>query len=367
MAEVLFVSKPIEAPWRDSSKNLVRDVASALEVHTPVVMARPSSETGLLKSEPVYGEGAAAFAPALADNARVLWHLMTKARAQLWHFFFAPNKKSALAGATARRVRGVPCVQTVCSAPASEVDPKSVLFADKTVVLSRATHQRFVDAGVEGDRLALIGPCIAPLSASDVAGPQATRERYGLGVADRVWLYPGDLEFGKGATHSIAALSRADDTRTRLVVASRPKTPAAQDALRVLKQEALQAGVADRITWLGEIEDIHALLRAVDVVVLPTDTLYAKMDYPLVLLEAMMLGTPVVVAPGTPAQELADAGAAIASDPRPEALESAVTGLLTAESRRATLTERADRWVRQTCAPAAVAAQYEALYDQLLS
>ena len=29
-ATVLFVSKPVEPPWNDSSKNLVRDVASCL-------------------------------------------------------------------------------------------------------------------------------------------------------------------------------------------------------------------------------------------------------------------------------------------------------------------------------------------------
>lgn len=40
MREVLFVSKPVEPPWNDSSKNLVRDVAGHLQRNRPRVMVR---------------------------------------------------------------------------------------------------------------------------------------------------------------------------------------------------------------------------------------------------------------------------------------------------------------------------------------
>jgi phosphatidylinositol alpha-1,6-mannosyltransferase len=75
---ILFVSKPVAPPWNDSSKNLVRDVASHLSRHAATVMTHAGDEHGLpgVASDAVYATRTADYAPALADNARVLARLL---------------------------------------------------------------------------------------------------------------------------------------------------------------------------------------------------------------------------------------------------------------------------------------------------
>ncbi len=117
----------------------------------------------------------------------------------------------------------------------------------------------------------------------------------------------------------------------------------------------------------GETRAIHALLAAADVVALPSTDLYAKMDHPLVLLEAMSLARPVVVARDTPAAELADDEAAVAVDASPDALAAALDRLLDDAAQCAALGVRARAAVEARHAPAPMAAAYESLYDALLA
>ncbi len=118
--------------------------------------------------------------------------------------------------------------------------------------------------------------------------------------------------------------------------------------------------------FAGETPRILELLAACDVVCLPSEVAYAKMDYPLVLLEAMVLARSVVVCAGTPAAELATGGAALAVAPETEALARTLGGLLGDESARHALGERARQRATVEHDPARMAAAYEALYDELI-
>lgn len=367
MAEILFISKPVEPPWNDSSKNLVRDVAGAMARHTPVVMGRKGAGPGVagVAADAVYTAASGGFAPALVDNVRVLGRLVAGRGVDVWHFFFAPNPKSSRAGTLASRLRRTPTVHTVCSAPAEHVDVQSVLFADRTVVLSRHTEARFAAAGVDPARLVRIPPAapeLTPLSADD---KHRARVALGLPADVPIVVYPGDLEFGRGAFHVAEAFAelRSD---AQLVVACRLKTERARAAEAELRARVDALGIGPRTHWLGETPRILDLLGAADVVALPSETLYAKMDYPLVLLEAMGLGVPVVVARDTPAEELAEGGGVAAVPARPEDVGAALASLLDDDAARSAEGAAARRNVLRHHARGPMAAAYEALYDELL-
>ena len=352
MARVLFVSKAVEPPWNDSSKNLVHDLSSHLTRHQGVVMSDRSGP-GKLK---IYGQRDAAFAPALLSNLRVLGGLVTSRGTDLWHYFFAPNPRTSTVSRWVNRARLKPTVHTVCSAPKAFVP--SVLFADKTVVLSKQTEEGFLSAGVSSDRLTRIAPCIPTLKTT-MSKAQA-RAHFGLPPDGKVALFAGDLEFGGGAPRSLKLLDV--DPELHLVMACRAKTPAAAKVEATLRR-GLSASQGSRVTWVGETGHIHELLACVDVMVFPVTDLYAKMDYPLVLLEAMQLGTPVVAAYGTPAAELQTHGATIVS--ADEVAESSVA-LLRDDHKAKELAGRAAKSVQEHFSPVSMVQKYEALYDELV-
>jgi phosphatidylinositol alpha-1,6-mannosyltransferase len=367
MARILMVSKPVTPPWNDSSKNLVRDIASQMSRHQPTVLTKRGvhTEPPGVRQEAVYGPVTAGFAPALLDNARVLVRLMAGRSHDLWHFFFAPNRTTSRAGAVASALRRVPTVQTVCSAPAAGANLPDLLFADRTIVLSRHTEQLMLAAGCAPESVRRIPPAVSPLDPLDDAERRAVRVELGLPTDRTLLLYPGDLEFSRAAENTLRAVARLDGS-CALVLACREKTPRARLERERLRRLVSELGLTAQVTFVGETRRIHDLLGASDVVVLPAENLYAKMDLPLVLIEAMWLARPIVVARGTPAAELVEDGAGLAVPPEVEALAEVLGGLVAVPDQRTALgaraRERADRYH-----PARVASAYEALYDELLS
>jgi glycosyltransferase involved in cell wall biosynthesis len=370
MPDVLLVSKPIAPPWHDSSKNLVRDLARHMRRYTPVVMSRPHAAVDLPRAriEPIYAAETASpgFAPAMLDNVKVLRRLALGRKTALWHFFFAPNPRTSNVARWTGRLRSARSVQTVCSAPAQHVDIASVLFAQRVVVLSEHTRQRFIAAGVSAERVVLIRPAIAPLEPVTHARAQELRRELGLSVDRPLVVYAGDLEFGRGADLALEAHHDLPSSLdAELVLACREKTPRAQARARELRERAAQLGIAERVRFMGETPRIHDLLASADLVTMPTETLYAKMDLPLVLLEAMALQRSVLVGTGTPAEELAAEGGAIKVATQREAVSEATRQLLEDATQRARLGAQARQTVERHYAPEQMAASYEALYDQL--
>jgi len=371
MADILLVSKPVVPPWNDSSKNLVRDLATALSGHRALVFGRPDVpvELGDALVEPVYGPSADAargFSPALTDNLRVLRRLMLGRGVPLWHFFFAPNPRTSSVARVAVAARRVKSVQTVCSVPRDDVVPQRVLFGDRIVVLSRHTEARFMDAGIDASRLRRIPPAIAPLdvAAIDVA---AERQRFSVPADAPLIVYPGDLEFGGGAGRALELLQDLPQALDAwLLLACRAKTPSALGHEQALRARVESMGLSARVRFVGETGHIHGLLAAADLVVLPSETLYAKMDLPLVLIEAMALGRSTIVAAETPAAELADGDASVSAPLQRDALSAAAARLLQSTSEREALGQRAVHAVRQRYHPDAMAAAYSAVYDELL-
>jgi len=349
----------------------VRDVASHLERAEPTVLTIPAAESigPRVTMEPVYRHGGR-FSPALVSNARVLARLLRGDPLDVWHFVFAPNAASSTAASLAIRGQRAlgwkgKVVQTVASAPRSFDGVGRYIFGDEVVALSEWTRGRLLGAGVTGHNIRVIPPCArAPLPASE-AQKRAVRDEYDLG-AGPVVLYPGDYEVSTGA----ATVARAVEgivsaiPDARIVFACREKTPRARPAALALRAELGQLAVHTR--HVGEVEDMGALLGTADVVVFPVDDLYGKVDVPLVLLEALALGIPMVLARGGPLESISAARFVDPGDAT--ALAALVVAILGsgaaagATDLRRALVDAGKKLYAERFSPAVVARAYDALY-----
>lgn len=361
-----MVSKPVAPPWNDSSKNFVRALALSGErfdyhVLTPRGQPLPGPR---IRSEPVYG-GRGRFTPALQQNLRALRRLLQRDHCALAHFFFAPNPRATRAIQFGLRVRPRRTVQTDCSIPESFRQPTRLLFADTVVVLSRHTHRCFAAAGVATNRLRHIPPGIdvPPLPSPNRC--RAVRRRYGLSPDGLVALYAGDYQFSRAAETVARAVPRMKDVE--IVFACRIKQPASRDEQRRIDAMLRSAGVRGRVRMIDEVDDMLALIGACDLALLPAESLYAKMDLPLVMLEAMALQLPIVVADVPPLDELLvdELGAAVPAQ-QPEALARAVGDLQRGRQARRRMGERAREAVKQHFSIARVSRAYEQLYGELI-
>jgi phosphatidylinositol alpha-1,6-mannosyltransferase len=365
---ILMISKPIAPPWNDSSKNLVKDLATAgqrfeYQVLTPRHYRLDASG---VESDPVYAPEGSSFTPPLVQNLRVLRRLLRRDGSAVTHFFYAPNPKTSMAARLALLLRPRRTVQTVCSAPKSFRRGASLLFGDRVVVLSQDTRRRFEAAGVAARRLVVIPPGIR---LPETPGPEArarARQRYGLPLDRPVIIYPGDYQFSDAAWTFARAVLQLRDVDATFVFACRIKQAASLEVEREVRALLAEGGVLERVLMLREVDDMLALLSACDLCALPAESLYAKMDLPLVVIEAMALGVPALLADRAPLTELAHEGAAVTVPPRdPEALAAAVRELVGTDRLRS-LGEAARRAAREHYSIETVSRRHEELYQQMI-
>jgi glycosyltransferase involved in cell wall biosynthesis len=365
---VLFVSKPIAPPWNDGSKNLVRDVATHLTRARATVMTTPTAPPldGRVTMDPVYRD-AGRFAPTVTSSARIVGRLVSGDAHDAWHFVFAPDAVSSSIAQAARRVRRTfgwrgAVVQTVASAPRSFDGIGRWLFGDVVIAHSEHTRGRLLGAGVSGRTLRVIPPCVVAPRAHE---PRTVRATFGFDDGPII-LYPGDYDVSRGAetvAGAVPAIVGAFPEAT-IVFACRKKVAAAGEAQRAIEQELLRVGFAGRTRHLGEVTDMAELLSVASVVVFPVDELHGKLDIPLVLLEAMALGVPLVVARGGPLEALDFAPSVEAGDPN--ALADEVIGLLLDEASARQVGAEGKRVYNARYCPSVVAKAYDDLYAELV-
>lgn len=373
---VLFVSKPIAPPFHDGTKCLVRDIANNLRSLDAAVLSDQRCDASWLSEtqrervrlEPVY-RSSGAFHPTMSQNMRAALWVATHARSDLWHFVFAPNPRTSLVGRVLKRARRVPVVQTVASPPRSFEHVARLLFGDLVVAQSRWTRSRLHEA-FDGQavppgkrpKLAVIPPPVSPDLTRSSDQTSAVRRELQIPEGAPVFVYPGDLEVSRGAD-TVAELVgplRAAVPNAVVVFAYRAKSAAAPEIAERLRARLDPSAV--RVT--GEMPDVLALLAGAAAVLFPVDDLWGKVDLPIVLLESMVLGVPVVVWDYGPLVDLAGA-VHVALDDRTRLLDAAVS-LATQTSYREQVILRQRAAVEERFSASAVAEAYEQHYLELL-
>lgn len=365
---VLMISKPVAPPWNDSSKNLVKDLAQAgRDFSYRVLTPRGYRLAGhQVFSEPIYRDGGR-HTPPLRQNLRVLARLLRPDDTQITHFFFAPNPRTALAARLSLVAQRRRTVQTVCSVPHTFEQPERMLFAERVITLSQNTLCRLADAGFPRHRLVHIPPAI------DVPAPPSdqvrcvTRRHYRLPADELVVLFAGDYQFSRAAETVARAACIMRDQPVSWVFACRIKQPESRQREREVDAALRAGGARSKALLLNEVPDMQTLVAACDVCVMPAASLYAKMDLPLVLLEAMALCVPIVVADDPPLSELLsdDVGLGVRAED-PEQLASAIRALLGAPERRLELGQRCRATVERKYAIDMISRQHEALYREII-
>lgn len=358
---VLFVSKPVVPPFHDGSQVLVREIAAGLtQVRARVCGVAGQSDWGRalgLDVVPVYGHPGG-FAPALFDNARVLALLLADRRSDVWHFVFAPNRRSCQVARGLKLLRRVPMLQTIASPPRDFADIDELLFGDLVVVQSEWTKRRILAQSQRGANLVLVRPPLGQVPTPSPEAIAAVRDRLGLKPGQRAFVYPGDLEFSRGADRVAAAAERLQASDSVFVFACRKKTSRAEGVEAALRHRLNP----ERVRFAGELPSLLPLLAAASAVVFPVEELFAKVDIPIALLEAMALGVPLVVADTGPAAELRGPLQVKLGDP--DALLAALGRLDTPGVRHAVIEAQKEQVANEFSAKV-VAGRYEALYHEL--
>ncbi|MCA9565622.1 MAG: glycosyltransferase family 4 protein [Myxococcales bacterium] len=362
---VLAISKPVVPPWSDSSKNLVRDLLLGAESTGFRVLTDGTHRFGLphVREVPVYASNNH-YSPTVWQNARIVSSIVRSNKREIHHYFYAPNRRTASVAKVLETIKRNPSIQTICSVPHSFHHAKQLFFADVNVALSTFTANRLREAGVNDVRI------IRPSTPQLQRTPRPTRESRQqshpeLPDTKYVVLYPGDYSFSDTAVRvAEAALRLKDNKDIGWVFACRIKDDDSLGVEQAVKR--MLRPIGERVCFLNHVNKIIELLAACDLTVLPAESTYAKMDIPLVLLEAMALGRPVIVSNRPPIAELADLGGALASEAgSAHSLADNIVALLEDEAEYESWSDRGARVVAESFDRTQTARAYEAIYRDL--
>lgn len=236
-------------------------------------------------------------------------------------------------------------------------------LADAAVVIAvSAAEERQLEAmGVEPERIARVPNPVDLTELERLPEAGGLRRRLGLGDGPLV-LYLGQLSPRKRVDLAIRALATLDDGDAHLVVAG--PDMGSEDGLRRL---AAGLGLGDRCHFTGVLAGAERLgaLADADVVVYPSE----HEIFGLVPLEALLCGTPVVVADDCGCGEVIThtGGGVVVEHGNPDALAVAVAAILDAPSTWREPVATAARRIAELYSTTTVAEQLEALYRRVLS
>lgn len=222
----------------------------------------------------------------------------------------------------------------------------AAVLAHKIVVISRATRQVLLEAGVPARKIALI-PCGMPVPD---ARPNRAQARARSGLPEEAFIVGtlARLVAHKGIADLVEAAARVPDPNTELRLAVAGEGPE-RGALEALATERLK----DRAIFLGRVPDVNDFYAACDVFALPSHL----EGFGLVYAEAAFHGIPSI---GT------NVGGC------PDVVEDGQTGLLVAPGDAAALARalerlQADPALRQRLGEAARARAHAEFTEQVMA
>jgi glycosyltransferase involved in cell wall biosynthesis len=196
----------------------------------------------------------------------------------------------------------------------------------------------------------------------------AVRSTIGVGDAAEVITCVARLTERKGQKHLVGALPLILDARPNVhlvLVGTAPTEAEWHSEQRALKAQAEAAGVSHRVHFAGHRDDIPDVLKASDVICLPS----RREGVPRVLMESMAAGTPIIASDVVGTRELIQNGRTGLLFPYADhtALAQSALRMLSDSGLRDRCRQEAKEAVAANWSAGAVTKRIDAVYRELLA
>lgn len=231
---------------------------------------------------------------------------------------------------------------------------------DRIITLSESNRRDLISAhGLPGDPIRVVMNGVPDPTPIDAARRAEARARFGAGSGDVLLVMVGALEERKGHRFLFDALRRVRVESWRLGIVGTGAEEAALEAA------ARASGLGDRVVFAGYEPDVPPVLAAADVVVLPS----SMEGMPLVLLEAMAVGRPVVATAvfGVPELFEGSEAAKLVAFGDADGLSNALTALIEDASLRDAMGRAARARYEDRHTAAHMAAATARVYEEVLA
>ncbi len=163
------------------------------------------------------------------------------------------------------------------------LDKRVLRGFDHVVAVSEEIRADIIASGVSSRRVSRIDNGIS-MPAPDPDARDSIRREFGIGAHERLVVQIGRLAKSKRNDLLLQALARLRTTSVKVLLVGDG------DQREALREHARSLGITTRVTFCGYRTDAHRILTAADLLALTSN----KEGLPIVLLEAMAMGCPIV-------------------------------------------------------------------------
>ena len=228
-------------------------------------------------------------------------------------------------------------------------------LCDRVVCNSHAAAERLLRAGLPKGKVVVIGNALPPEAFAETTPALPCAEgTLRIGMIARM---NAEYKNHRGFLRAAKLLSEENPNLQFVLVGDGPLRPG-------LEAEAARLGLQERVLFLGDRRDVHAVLQSVDVCVVPS----VSESLSNVMLESMAAGIPVVATSVGGNVEIGGDGRAIlvpANDDR--ALAQGLTRLLETASLRSQMAREARDFVYSNYSVQRICRQYQELYAEVIA
>ena len=370
--QILFLSRPLIPPWAEANKNLAYSLwqnINKFHIDTvgPKGIRSNAKFTEILVKPQLWS---------IKVRLKILLDLLFNIRKyNIVHFFLMPRAYSKTFFKYLFGIARVKVVQNLHSEPINREKIDNIFFGDVVIVHSKYREKQLKRAGITNVRI--ISPGIDLDKINQRSKLLNFRNIWNIRY-EKVILYAGNYSNERDIDILLETIKViiADSMPVKFVLACRIKKEGflypriKKDEFKneaKLKRKIKELKIDKYVIFMRTVENIPAIIGASDLVIFPITERCEKADIPMVLLESMALGKPVLMSELHPYVEVLKYGGGIAiSNEYMSNFSHTLKTLLLDEKLRQTIGEEGKLAVWEHFNIKNVAQSYEDLYCELL-
>lgn len=357
--QLVFITRPISAPWDDGGKNFALDLARKIHIPDLKIYLLTTQET--IPSLPKILHQIRFFHnPQLTfKNKLALFYFLLRNDADLFHLIFVATPATSMLLRIMFLFKKAKTVQTVLAFESDSIFIlKRMLYGDVIVCFSKSITEKIKKAGAKN--IVTIPP-----------GVDTTL--YLPGKKKNIIAFLGELYRMKSydlASELIPILATMYPSYTIFLGFRYSNKPRKEFILREQLKKLFIKKIPNaktQIVWSDVIKDMPEFLKSTRLVVFPATTMKGKFNLPLVLIEALACGNPVVISPIQPINEYSDYPGFITPSDNTTAEFIKVIEKTLNEKLYNSLSKAARETAVRHFSLTMIAKQYERIYEKLIS
>jgi len=285
--KVLIISKSPSPPWNDSAKNIIKDILDNIKNFDIEYFSDGKTNFKDNHIENIIYKKDTSYALSLSQQLSVFFNLLKPDyRNSIYHYFFSPNIKTSFATGFIQKLKYQPSIQTILSLPKTFNNPERLFFGDEIVSMSNTAKLKLNKLGYDNVTTIYPGVKSEKVHRDEVL---YQKHKFGIDAEKMTIMYAGDYNDSLYPfLDLIKDLETTKSKKYKFIFAIREKSQKDKIFLLNLKNKIKSLGISREFLKLyGEVKDFKKLLLATDILIMTQTDLYAKMDIPLVILEAM--------------------------------------------------------------------------------